>query len=218
MKAKLIVVGGDAKAAEINLNLPAILGRGREANLTLPHPLVSRQHCEIFEQDGRLAVRDMGSLNGTFVNNQKIEEPTILPSGDLLTVGAVTFRAVYTDASLSGIAKGNTPNDQTVGISDNTVTQFGGDDEEVEFEFDDATEAADDDFDVVDEVAGEGSVVGSGIELVDDDWDEDFFEDDESDDSDSKPNLNQPNPQPSAAGSTEDDDDEDLSKFFEDLD
>jgi predicted component of type VI protein secretion system len=60
----------------------------------LPHPLVSRQHCELFETNGRLMVRDLGSLNGTFVNNERISEAA-LPPGELLTVGAVTFRAVY---------------------------------------------------------------------------------------------------------------------------
>ena len=45
LKAKLVVVGGDAKAAEVSLNLPTTIGRGRVANLTLPHPLVSRNHC-----------------------------------------------------------------------------------------------------------------------------------------------------------------------------
>lgn len=92
---RLIVVGGDAIAAEIKLKLPTVIGRGREASLTLPHPLVSRLHCEISEQDDQLVVRDMGSLNGTFVNNTQISESTPLPSGDLLTIGTVTFRAVY---------------------------------------------------------------------------------------------------------------------------
>lgn len=94
MDVKLVVVGGDAKATEVKLKLPAVIGRGREATLTLPHPLVSRKHCEIFESDGHLVVRDMGSLNGTFVNNDRITE-AILPPGDLLTLGTVTFRAVY---------------------------------------------------------------------------------------------------------------------------
>ncbi len=94
MNAKLVVVGGDAKAAEIKLRLPTIIGRGREASLTLPHPLVSRQHCEIFEADGQLMVRDLGSLNGTYINNQRITE-AVLPPGELLTIGTVTFRAVY---------------------------------------------------------------------------------------------------------------------------
>ncbi len=95
MDAKLVVVGGEAKAAEVQLKLPTIIGRGRDASLTLPHPLVSRQHCEIFESEGRLFVRDLGSLNGTFVNNEKLEGERELPSGNLLTIGTVTFRAVY---------------------------------------------------------------------------------------------------------------------------
>jgi predicted component of type VI protein secretion system len=94
MNVKLVVVGGDAKAAEIKLRLPTIVGRGRDASLTLPHPLVSRQHCEIFEADGQLVVRDLGSLNGTYINNKRITE-SVLPPGELLTIGTVTFRAVY---------------------------------------------------------------------------------------------------------------------------
>jgi hypothetical protein len=42
-------------------------------------------------------VRDLGSLNGTFINNQRITESVIEP-GELLTIGAVTFRAVYESA------------------------------------------------------------------------------------------------------------------------
>lgn len=95
LKAKLLVVGGDAKFGEVKLNLPTTIGRGREAILTLPHPLVSRLHCEIFERDGKLVVKDLESLNGTFVNNQKILGEAVIESEQLLTLGNVTFRAVY---------------------------------------------------------------------------------------------------------------------------
>lgn len=95
LKAKLVVVGGDAKSTEVNLRLPCVIGRGREATLTLPHPLVSRRHCEIVEKDGRLFVRDLGSLNGTYVNNKRIEKIEPLDPNQLLTLGNVTFRAVY---------------------------------------------------------------------------------------------------------------------------
>jgi pSer/pThr/pTyr-binding forkhead associated (FHA) protein len=98
MKAKLVVVGGEAKATEIDLRLPTVIGRGREATLTLPHPLVSRKHCELYESDGRLMVRDLGSLNGTYVANERVTD-AVLPAGELLTVGTVTFRAVYADSS-----------------------------------------------------------------------------------------------------------------------
>jgi predicted component of type VI protein secretion system len=94
LNAKLIVVGGDVKTAEIKLRLPSTIGRGRGASIMLPHPLVSRQHCELFESQGKLMVRDLGSLNGTFINNERISEAP-LPTGELLTIGAVTFRAIY---------------------------------------------------------------------------------------------------------------------------
>jgi hypothetical protein len=97
LNVKLVVVGGDVKTTEISLRLPATIGRGRGQSVILPHPLVSRQHCELFEAEGLLMVRDMGSLNGTFINNQKISEAP-LPPGELLTVGTVTFRAVYESA------------------------------------------------------------------------------------------------------------------------
>ena len=57
--------------------------------------MVSRQHTEVFERDGKLFVRDLGSLNGTFVNNLKIDDETLLGPNQLLTLGNVTFRAVY---------------------------------------------------------------------------------------------------------------------------
>ncbi len=114
MKAKLVVVGSDVKATEINLKLPAIIGRGREATLTLPHPLVSRKHCELYEANGLLMVRDLGSLNGTYIGTQRISEAA-LPPGELLTVATVNFRAVYSSADEDG----TTPPD-AIGNEDST--------------------------------------------------------------------------------------------------
>ena len=95
LDAKLIIVGGDTKTKEIRLKkFPMTLGRARTATVTLPHPLVSRKHCEIYESDGQLIVRDLGSLNGTFGGNQRITEQVLRP-GELLTIGTVTFRAAY---------------------------------------------------------------------------------------------------------------------------
>ena len=94
MNVRLKVIGGDAGRAEIDLSLPATLGRGRDVSVNLSHPLVSRRHCELVEEDGQLVVRDLGSLNGTFVGSEQVDQATLAP-GDLLTVGTVTFRAVY---------------------------------------------------------------------------------------------------------------------------
>ncbi|HJT32538.1 MAG TPA: FHA domain-containing protein [Pirellulales bacterium] len=95
MEAKLVVVGGKANKAEVPLKLPATLGRGRDTQLTIAHPTVSRHHCQVYELDGVLMVKDKGSLNGTFIDGERIDADRILRPGQTLTVGPLTFRAEY---------------------------------------------------------------------------------------------------------------------------
>jgi pSer/pThr/pTyr-binding forkhead associated (FHA) protein len=73
------------------------VGRSRSADIQLAHPLVSRKHCELYESEGQLAVRDLGSLNGTFVGEERISEPVFLSPGATVTIGSVTFKALYGD-------------------------------------------------------------------------------------------------------------------------
>ena len=121
LTAKLVVVGGDVKTAEIDLRLPSTIGRGRGATIMLAHPLVSRQHCELYEANGQLMVRDLGSLNGTFVNNQRVTESCV-PPGELLTIGTVTFRAVYESESQVGPPPGPAPQMKAGRIQDTDQT------------------------------------------------------------------------------------------------
>lgn len=109
INAKLVVVGGEVKTAEIKLRLPSTIGRGRGCTIMLPQALVSRQHCEIYESSGKLMVRDLGSLNGTFVNNQKIAEPSPINPEELLSIGTVTFRVMYDAAGASSPPPGPGP-------------------------------------------------------------------------------------------------------------
>ncbi len=96
MEAKLVVVGGDAQVRQYDLHGPTIIGRSRTCDVRLAHPLVSRQHCEVFETNGVLMVRDLGSMHGTFVCDARIVDTAMpLKPGDLLNVGPVTLRAVY---------------------------------------------------------------------------------------------------------------------------
>lgn len=94
MKAKLVVVAGNSTKREVKLRLPVIVGRNRDAGLSIVHPTVSRRHCELFERDGLLMVNDFGSLNGTLVGNTKVTEAVVRP-GDQLTIGPLTFMAIY---------------------------------------------------------------------------------------------------------------------------
>lgn len=76
------------------------IGRGREAKLTLAHALVSRIHCELYEVDGVLCIRDLGSLNGTYVGDVRVTEAA-LESGDILSVGAFQFELIIEEGKPS---------------------------------------------------------------------------------------------------------------------
>jgi hypothetical protein len=91
MNAKLVVVQG-AKKTTIRLRLPTVIGRSPEAAVKVPSSLVSRRHCEIVRSGQELVVRDLGSANGTFVNEERIDEPTLLFEDDLLRIGPVVLQ------------------------------------------------------------------------------------------------------------------------------
>ena len=92
LDAKLVIVGGADSALEYELKLPTSIGRGTENDISLAHPLVSRRHCELFEEDGLLFVKDNGSLNGTYLNRQRIDEAPLV-DGDEVQVGK--FKLVF---------------------------------------------------------------------------------------------------------------------------
>ncbi len=94
MEAKLLVVGGKASKGSISLKLPTVIGRSREATLTIAHPMISRRHCEVYEAEGLLMIRDLGSLNGTVIGGQRIKEAPLPPDGEF-SIGPLTFRAQY---------------------------------------------------------------------------------------------------------------------------
>jgi hypothetical protein len=67
-------------------------GRHPESDIFLDDITVSRRHAEFVRRDSGYMVRDVGSLNGTYVNRERIEE-TELSSGDEVQIGK--FKLVY---------------------------------------------------------------------------------------------------------------------------
>jgi predicted component of type VI protein secretion system len=66
---------------------------GREGcDITLGDPDVSRRHAEIQISNGDIAINDLGSTNGTFVNGERIDQPRTLRDGDEVRIGAVVLR------------------------------------------------------------------------------------------------------------------------------
>jgi FHA domain/zinc-ribbon domain len=71
----LVVRSGGGRAGETFR--PAgdrtLIGRSPECDIFLDDVTVSRRHAELLDQGGRFTIRDLGSLNGTFVNRRRIE-------------------------------------------------------------------------------------------------------------------------------------------------
>ena len=89
---RLIVNPGTDSAWEIPLrNGVATLGRVEGNDYVLDHPSISDQHCEISVQAGTIAVKDLGSLNGTFIGDQPVTASRLLP-GQILRIGEVQLR------------------------------------------------------------------------------------------------------------------------------
>ena len=68
------------------------IGRSAQCDVTVNDPTVSRRHCEVYTQNGEAYLRDLGSSNGTWVNDVRIVGPKVLKGGDLLRVGPALFQ------------------------------------------------------------------------------------------------------------------------------
>jgi pSer/pThr/pTyr-binding forkhead associated (FHA) protein len=68
-----------------------VVGRADDCHLKPRSELISRYHCEIFTKDGGVFVRDMGSKNGVFLNEEQITETQELTNGDKLVIGPLEF-------------------------------------------------------------------------------------------------------------------------------
>lgn len=75
-------------------DLPATIGRAIDADVCVADQWVSRVHCELYDLNGSLAVRDLGSKHGTFVNGLRIQETLLLP-GNRLSLGMTTLKVEY---------------------------------------------------------------------------------------------------------------------------
>jgi pSer/pThr/pTyr-binding forkhead associated (FHA) protein len=76
------------------------VGRHRRSEIFLDDATVSRAHAVFVRQGGRFVVRDVGSLNGTYVNHLRVDE-AVLSAGDVVQVGK--FRLVFHPSPADGI-------------------------------------------------------------------------------------------------------------------
>lgn len=70
-----------------------VIGRKVNCDLRIPLTAVSRQHCELTIDDGKVSIKDLGSSNGTYHNSVRVQEAN-LSAGDELVVGPVVFTLI----------------------------------------------------------------------------------------------------------------------------
>jgi pSer/pThr/pTyr-binding forkhead associated (FHA) protein len=86
-------VGIIVDSPDISLARPEfVIGRAEDCQLQIPSRFVSRHHCELIvdERDHLVRIRDLGSQNGTYVNETPVDECE-LKDGDKLRVACVPF-------------------------------------------------------------------------------------------------------------------------------
>jgi EmrB/QacA subfamily drug resistance transporter len=95
----LRIVGGAGPGQEVDL--PGSLEIGRDPRAAIPlvdDRLVSSRHARVSPQEDGVAVEDLGSRNGTFVNGIRIAEPTVVRAGGEIVLGDTTFEVVEVPA------------------------------------------------------------------------------------------------------------------------
>lgn len=84
------LIANDGRSFVIG-ELPLIIGRSPQAGVLINNSNVSRQHAEVWRTAEGVAIRDLRSTNGTFVNGHRIDAVSLSPRDDV-AVGDLHFR------------------------------------------------------------------------------------------------------------------------------
>lgn len=99
MLLKLKILKGASVGKEIPVNAgQCVIGRSDECHLRPQSDAVSRRHCVIVLNENEALIRDLNSRNGTYVNDQRIAEETVLLAGDIIRVGPLEFEIIFDQA------------------------------------------------------------------------------------------------------------------------
>lgn len=117
--ACLLIVGGELNGTIYNLNVgETVIGRNPDCTIMLEFNGVSRRHFTINVTEREVILTDLGSANGTYLNNQRVSEPLVLKRADVIKIGAIamkyipkgdperlTYDKLHEEASTDGLTK-----------------------------------------------------------------------------------------------------------------
>jgi pSer/pThr/pTyr-binding forkhead associated (FHA) protein len=90
--AHLVTLSGDSLEPVYSLEDANLIGRASDNTLVLLESTVSAYHARLSCQRGRWWIEDLGSRNGTLLNEIAVTEPLIVSFGDEIQLGSIRFR------------------------------------------------------------------------------------------------------------------------------
>jgi pSer/pThr/pTyr-binding forkhead associated (FHA) protein len=85
------VAPAEQKGRSFELNGELTVGRAAGCQVALEDNYVSQLHARVFTRDGTVWVEDLGSTNGTYVNDRRVSSPLAVRRGDQLKVGSTVL-------------------------------------------------------------------------------------------------------------------------------
>jgi hypothetical protein len=82
---------GHVPGMEYEVGEGAVMGRGDQAEIRLEDPFASSRHARLIRQGAVIVLEDMGSTNGTYLNEELLSGPQPLHSGDRVRIGDSEF-------------------------------------------------------------------------------------------------------------------------------
>jgi pSer/pThr/pTyr-binding forkhead associated (FHA) protein len=85
---------GHTPGMEYDIGDGAVMGRGDQAEIRLEDPFASSRHAQLTRQGGIVVIEDLGSTNGTYLNEEVLAGPQPLHAGDRVRIGDSEFTYV----------------------------------------------------------------------------------------------------------------------------
>jgi hypothetical protein len=85
---------GHTPGMEYDIGEGAVMGRGEQAEIRLDDPFASSRHAKLTRQGGIVVLEDLGSTNGTYLNEEILAGPQPLHAGDRVRIGDSEFTSV----------------------------------------------------------------------------------------------------------------------------
>ncbi|WP_111895064.1 FHA domain-containing protein [Acinetobacter sp. MB5] len=101
MNWTLQAISDELQGQEIEVNKDLLVGRHQDCDVVLQSSAISRRHAALNLRDKQVWVTDLNSSNGTFVNDLRIAQETLLEQGDVVQFAHLKFALLANDVDLA---------------------------------------------------------------------------------------------------------------------